>query len=117
MEGGAGGARGPREFQSVAEALASVGGVSADVYLVVGAARAREGGAGGSRGLEEFKSIVELVASVVGLAAYVYLVGGIVLWARLTAADLPADTATIVADPKRLFLIGLRSLLLVTVIL
>lgn len=52
--------------------------------------------------------VVTVGAAAAGLVAYVYLLGGIVIWLRVTAAQLPGDVGIVAADSKRLLSIGSR---------
>lgn len=55
--------------------------------------------------------------AVLGLAAFVYLTGGAVLWARLRAVGLPADTVVAVLPRELLVSTGLRTVVVPTVVL
>ncbi len=52
--------------------------------------------------------VVTVGAAAAGLVAYVYLLGGIVIWLRVTAAQLPGDEGVVAAGSKRLLSIGSR---------
>ncbi len=53
---------------------------------------------------------VGIAVSLVGLVAYLYLLGGLVMWLRFTAAQLPADDAIAALDNKRLLAMGIKAL-------
>jgi hypothetical protein len=50
------------------------------------------------------------VAAIAGGVGYVYVVGGVVMWLRLEAIDLPADTVVAVAPREQLLAIGLATI-------
>src|SRR4051794_12765651 len=49
------------------------------------------------------------VGAAAGIGAYLIVLGGIIQWARFSAADLPADTLLLATSTPRLIAIGLRS--------
>jgi hypothetical protein len=65
----------------------------------------------------ERKPVLDVLTSIAGLAGYVYLLGGAVSWVRLGAAHLPADLTTSLFDPRILFAIGVRVVLITALLL
>jgi hypothetical protein len=65
----------------------------------------------------ERKPVLDILTSIAGLAGYVYLLGGAVSWVRLGAAHLPADLTTSLFDPRILFAIGVRVVLITAFLL
>jgi hypothetical protein len=60
----------------------------------------------------ELNAALQIATSVAGLAGYVVVLGGVVSWVRLNTAHLPADLTSTLLDPRLLFAVGLRAVLL-----
>jgi hypothetical protein len=60
---------------------------------------------------------IGIAASLVGLVAYLYLLGGLVIWLRFNAAQLPADDAIGALDSKRMLATGIKALIFEIVLL
>ncbi|HET8955461.1 MAG TPA: hypothetical protein VFN18_07375 [Solirubrobacterales bacterium] len=59
----------------------------------------------------QLQALVTIAGGLVGAAAYVYLLGGLVVWLKLKAAQLPTDDAMQVLDRNRLLAVGIKALL------
>jgi hypothetical protein len=58
----------------------------------------------------------EVAGAIAGLGGYVYVLGGVVSWARFSAAGIPADQAVSLLADREMFALGLRSLVFVIAI-
>jgi hypothetical protein len=67
--------------------------------------------------VKRLQTTIEVAASLIAVAAYVYLLGGLVVWLRFTAARLQTDDAVRALDSQRLFVTGMKALLVVALIL
>ena len=61
-------------------------------------------------GWDQLQALIAIAGGLVGLAAYIYLLGGLVLWLKLRAAQLPSEDAMRVLDRNRLLTVGLKAL-------
>lgn len=52
--------------------------------------------------------VVTVAGALAGLVAYVYLLGGVVVWLRVTSAQLPGDVGIVASDSRHLLSIGSR---------
>jgi hypothetical protein len=65
---------------------------------------------------EWFTSATTIAGGVAALAGFVYFVGGMVMWLRFRTAGLPADQGVALMSREQLFVVGLRLMILPTLV-
>jgi hypothetical protein len=55
------------------------------------------------------KAAIGIATGILGLGAYLYLLGGLVVWLRLSGAQIPTDDAMRALDSRRLLAVGIKA--------
>src|SRR5690242_6352638 len=68
-----------------------------------------ENGPGSQDSWAQLQALVAIAGGLVGATAYLYMLGGLVVWLKLKAAQLPTDDAIRALDRNRLLAVGIKA--------